>query len=75
MLACAASLTAALAAGKPVCVDMQPTLADGLAVEANAHYEAGQECLRSGDWACYGQEMEALAQILEALVAATQNQP
>jgi uncharacterized membrane protein (UPF0182 family) len=37
--------------------------------QADAYYKAGQECLKAGDWACYGTEMEALGQILETLVA------
>jgi uncharacterized membrane protein (UPF0182 family) len=40
--------------------------------QADAHYQAGQECLKAGDWACYGAEMDALGQILDSLVAATQ---
>jgi uncharacterized membrane protein (UPF0182 family) len=40
--------------------------------QADAHYQAGQECLKAGDWTCYGTEMDALGQVLEALVAATQ---
>jgi uncharacterized membrane protein (UPF0182 family) len=43
-----------------------------LARSAQAHYEAAQECLQRGDWACYGTEMEAMAADLEALVAATE---
>ncbi len=39
---------------------------------ADSHYQAGQECLKAGDWTCYGTEMDALGQILEALVAATE---
>ena len=35
------------------------------------HYQAAQECLRAGDWACYGREMEALGRALEALVEST----
>jgi uncharacterized membrane protein (UPF0182 family) len=43
-----------------------------LALQAEAHYQTAQECLQTGDWACYGREMDALEQILAALVAATQ---
>jgi uncharacterized membrane protein (UPF0182 family) len=43
-----------------------------LARSTQAHYEAAQNCLQRGDWACYGTEMEALAADLEALVAATE---
>lgn len=44
----------------------------GLARSAQAHYQAAQECLQRGDWACYGAELEALAADLEALVEATE---
>jgi hypothetical protein len=40
--------------------------------QADAHYQAAQACLQSGDWTCYGQEMQALEQVLAALVAATE---
>jgi uncharacterized membrane protein (UPF0182 family) len=43
-----------------------------LVLQADAHYEAAQDCLQTGDWACYGAEMDALEQILEALVIATE---
>lgn len=42
--------------------------------QADAHYQAAQECLRSSDWACYGTEMDALEQVLQALLAATQEE-
>jgi uncharacterized membrane protein (UPF0182 family) len=44
-----------------------------LARSARAHYLAAQECLRRGDWACYGRELDALGADLEALVAATES--
>ena len=44
----------------------------GLIFEADARYQAAQDCLQIGDWACYGAEMDALQQALEALIAATQ---
>ena len=44
----------------------------GLIFEADARYQAAQDCLQVGDWACYGAEMDALQQALEALIAATQ---
>lgn len=50
-----------------------PTASDdvaALARSAQAHYLAAQECLRRGDWSCYGRELEALGADLEALVAA-----
>jgi uncharacterized protein len=40
--------------------------------QAEAHYRAAQECLKTGDWACYGVEIDALAEVLDALVAATE---
>lgn len=45
-----------------------------LVLQADAHFQAGQECLKLGDWACYGREMEALEQVLTALVAAAGEQ-
>jgi len=45
-----------------------------LVLQADEHYWAAQECLQVGDWTCYGQEMEALQQALEALVTATGGQ-
>jgi uncharacterized membrane protein (UPF0182 family) len=44
----------------------------GLIQQADAHYQAGQECLKTGDWVCYGAEMDALGKVLEALLASTQ---
>jgi uncharacterized membrane protein (UPF0182 family) len=52
-----------------------PELTDdaaALARSAQAHYEAAQECLQRGDWACFGAEMEALEADLEALVRASE---
>ncbi len=43
-----------------------------LARSAQSHYEAAQQCLQEGDWACYGDELEALEQDLRALVNATE---
>jgi hypothetical protein len=43
-----------------------------LILQADVHYQTAQECLQNGDWTCYGQEMDSLEQVLEALVAATQ---
>jgi len=53
-------------------VEPLPTDVAALARSAQAHYEAAQECLQRGDWACYGIELEALERDLEALVAATE---
>jgi len=65
--------------GQPVTEPLPPGTAGGppsgnvgaLARSALAHYQAAQECLRRGDWACYGQEMEAMKADLETLVEAT----
>jgi hypothetical protein len=43
-----------------------------LIAEAEARFQAAQDCLKAGDWACYGLEMDLLEETLEALVAATQ---
>jgi hypothetical protein len=43
-----------------------------LARSAQSHYEAAQTCLEAGDWACYGEELEALERDLQALVDATE---
>jgi uncharacterized membrane protein (UPF0182 family) len=43
-----------------------------LVIQADTHYQAAQDCLQTGDWACYGAEMDALEQVLKALIAATQ---
>jgi uncharacterized membrane protein (UPF0182 family) len=53
--------------------ELEGDVAD-LVLQADAHFQAGQDCLKSGDWACYGQEMDALEQVLTALVAATGEQ-
>lgn len=43
-----------------------------LILHADEYYRAAQECLQSGDWTCYGQEMAALEEVLEALLVSTQ---
>jgi uncharacterized membrane protein (UPF0182 family) len=53
-------------------VEPLPDDAASLARSAQSHYEASQQCLQQGDWACYGAELEALGRDLEALVAATE---
>jgi len=62
--------------GAPATTTVEPPPTDlaALSRSAQAHYEAAQECLQRGDWACYGAELEALARDLEALVAATETQ-
>ncbi len=42
-----------------------------LAREARAHYERAQEALKAGDWARYGQEQQALGDVLRQLDQAT----
>ena len=42
--------------------------------QADAHYQAAQSCLQTGDWTCYGEEMDALEQVLESLLTATQDE-
>jgi uncharacterized membrane protein (UPF0182 family) len=44
---------------------------EALVESANQHYLAAQECLRQGNWACYGTEQEGLRQDLEALLELT----
>jgi uncharacterized protein len=43
-----------------------------LVLQAEAHYQAAQACLQDGDWACYGREIDALEDVLEALVNAVE---
>jgi uncharacterized membrane protein (UPF0182 family) len=42
-----------------------------LIAAASAHFEAAQAAQRAGDWALYGQEQEALGQVLRQLQALT----
>jgi uncharacterized membrane protein (UPF0182 family) len=56
----------------PVGEEPLPTDVASLALSAQAHYRAAQDCLQLGDWACYGRELEALEADLEALIAATE---
>jgi hypothetical protein len=51
-----------------------PTDVAALAQAAQDHYLAARECLRLEDWTCYGRELDALSDTLEALVEATQLQ-
>lgn len=65
-----------IATGPPPTPEPGPTPAANdiaaLARSAQAHYDRAQECLRAGDWACYGEEQAALQRDLQALVAATE---
>jgi len=49
-----------------------PTGAEEVVRSAQAHYEAAQACLARGDWACYGEELEALERDLNTLVEMTE---
>jgi len=49
-----------------------PGDANGIAKSAQAHFEAADACLKTGDWSCYGDELEALQRDLERLVAVTE---
>jgi uncharacterized membrane protein (UPF0182 family) len=66
-------------AQEPDAPETLPPLLDSdvanLVLQADGHYAAAQACLSSGDWTCYGIEMDALEQVLEALVNETQEQP
>jgi hypothetical protein len=57
---------------EPVREEALSTDVANLVRSAQEHYETAQECLRQADWACYGREMEALADDLEALTEATE---
>ena len=48
-----------------------PTDAGELARSAQSHYQAAQICLEEGDWVCYGEELQALEEDLNALVEIT----
>jgi len=59
-------------AAEPLPEEPLSTDVSALARSAQAHYQAAQDCLQRGDWACYGRELEALGADLEALVQATE---
>ena len=63
-------------AEQPASTEPSPPEVEGdvaeLIRQADIHYRLAEDCLKTGDWACYGQEMDALEQVLEALVAAMQ---
>lgn len=42
---------------------------DELAAQAQQFYEAAEQCAGAGDWTCFGERMEMLGQVLEALQA------
>ena len=53
-------------------VDLLSGDSAALARSARDHFEEAQECLRKGDWACYGAQLDLLARELEALVNSTE---
>ena len=59
-------------AGESNATEALPSDAKSLAQSAQEHYLAAQACLQREDWTCYGEELKALEQNLEALVAATE---
>ncbi len=61
----------ALDAGEEA-VEVLPTDVRELARSARDHYEAAQQCLENGDWACYGEELRAMERDLDALIEATE---
>jgi hypothetical protein len=64
--------------GEPPQPELEPALPrlegdlPGLVLDADGYYQAAQECLKAGDWECYGTEMDNLEQVLRALIAATE---
>ncbi len=46
-----------------------PTTVEELIIAANRHYQLAQQYVQQGDWGKYGEEMEALQQTIEQLVA------
>jgi uncharacterized membrane protein (UPF0182 family) len=44
---------------------------EALIEKAGAHFEAAESAQRQGDWATYGQELEALREVLEQLMEMT----
>ena len=61
----------AAAAATPLPVD---ATVEELVQSANANFEAAQEAQRNGDWAAYGEALEALQRDLEQLMILTGNQ-
>ena len=46
-----------------------PTTVEELIIAANRHYQLAQQYVQEGDWGKYGEEMDALQQTIEQLVA------
>lgn len=40
--------------------------------DAGNHFQAAQDCLKTGDWTCYGREMDDLEQVLTILLSLSQ---
>ena len=59
---------------EPVPPVLEGEVAD-LVLQADTHYQAAQACLQEGDWACYGREIDALEEVLEALVNTVEQPP
>jgi uncharacterized membrane protein (UPF0182 family) len=53
--------------GTPPAGGAAPANAAQLAQQALDHYQKAQDALKRGDWATYGQELQAMQQILEQL--------
>jgi uncharacterized membrane protein (UPF0182 family) len=51
--------------------ELDPAILE-LVQTANEHYEAAEEAQRRGDWALYGEELEALQQALQRLIELTE---
>jgi uncharacterized membrane protein (UPF0182 family) len=59
-------------AGSPTAPPVEERAWEEVARAAQEHYQRAQECLKTGDWACYGTEMQALEQDLQELVRLTE---
>jgi uncharacterized membrane protein (UPF0182 family) len=53
-------------------IESVPGDVGALAEEAMDAFEAAQQCLRDGDWTCYGVQLGTLERHLEALIEATE---
>jgi len=65
----ATTTTEAATTGTTVPGGELPTDVDALIALADQHYQAAEAAQREGDWATYGEETEALGQVLERLQA------
>ncbi len=59
-------------AGGPATPPAEDRAWEEVARSAHEHYMRAQQCLQSGDWACYGTEMQALQSDLQELVRLTE---